>query len=116
MVQVATKHAAARQGVKSAHSAHGLHWLMSFGTLGLFVVSVIDSSIIPLPVPGSTDLLLILLVVHHANPVLAAVAATVGSICIAICPGDYRDGYPLGWRRAARSPSPPRLCFRLHFR
>ena len=53
---------------------------MGFGTLGLFVVSVIDSSIIPLPVPGSTDLLLILLVAHRANPVLAAVAATVGSI------------------------------------
>jgi membrane protein YqaA with SNARE-associated domain len=48
--------------------------------MGLFVVSVIDSSIIPLPVPGSTDLLLILLVAHGANPVLAAVAATVGSI------------------------------------
>ena len=27
---------------------------MGFGTLGLFAVSVIDSSIIPLPVPGST--------------------------------------------------------------
>ena len=53
---------------------------MSFGTLGLFAVSVIDSSIIPLPVPGSTDLLLILLVVHRANPVLAAVAAIAGSI------------------------------------
>jgi membrane protein YqaA with SNARE-associated domain len=53
---------------------------MGFGTMGLFVVSVIDSSIIPLPVPGSTDLLLILLVVHHANPVLAAITATVGSI------------------------------------
>jgi membrane protein YqaA with SNARE-associated domain len=53
---------------------------MGFGTMGLFFVSLIDSSIIPLPVPGSTDLLLILLVVHRANPVLAAVAATVGSI------------------------------------
>jgi membrane protein YqaA with SNARE-associated domain len=53
---------------------------MGFGTMGLFVVSVIDSSIIPLPVPGSTDLLLILLVVHHANPVVAATAATLGSI------------------------------------
>jgi membrane protein YqaA with SNARE-associated domain len=69
--------------VKSAangHSSHGLHWLMGFGTLGLFGVSLIDSSIIPLPVPGSTDLLLILLVVHGANPVFAAVAAIVGSI------------------------------------
>ncbi len=53
---------------------------MGFGTMGLFVVSTIDSSIIPLPLPGSTDLLLILLVVHHANPVLAAVAAIAGSI------------------------------------
>jgi membrane protein YqaA with SNARE-associated domain len=53
---------------------------MSFGTLGLFAVSVIDSSIIPLPVPGSTDLLLILLVAHRANPFVAAIAATVGSI------------------------------------
>ena len=53
---------------------------MGFGTLGLFAVSVIDSSIIPLPVPGSTDLLLILLVAHRGDPVFAAVAATVGSI------------------------------------
>ena len=53
---------------------------MSFGVLGLFVVSAIDSSIIPLPLPGSTDLLLILLVAHRANPILAALAATAGSI------------------------------------
>jgi membrane protein YqaA with SNARE-associated domain len=83
MGQTSAGHAVAKQGVKSAkvvHKAHGLHWLMGFGTMGLFVVSVIDSSIIPLPVPGSTDLLLILLVAHGANPVLAAIAATVGSI------------------------------------
>jgi membrane protein YqaA with SNARE-associated domain len=83
MDQISASHQVAKQGVKSAkavHSGHGLHWLMGFGTMGLFVVSVIDSSIIPLPVPGSTDLLLILLVAHGANPVLAAIAATVGSI------------------------------------
>jgi membrane protein YqaA with SNARE-associated domain len=83
MIQVSGKHGAAGQAVKSAkaaQSAHGLHWLMGFGTIGLFVVSVIDSSIIPLPLPGSTDLLLILLVVHRADPVLAALAAFVGSI------------------------------------
>jgi membrane protein YqaA with SNARE-associated domain len=74
MLQVATKPA------KAAHSAHGLHWLMGFGTMGLFVVSTIDSSIIPLPLPGSTDLLLILLVAHRADPVLAAIAALAGSI------------------------------------
>jgi membrane protein YqaA with SNARE-associated domain len=53
---------------------------MGFGTLGLFAVSTIDSSIIPLPLPGSTDLLLILLVVHRADPVLAAIAALAGSV------------------------------------
>jgi membrane protein YqaA with SNARE-associated domain len=81
--QTSGKHASATQAVKSVKTiqrGHGLHWLMGFGTLGLFVVSVIDSSIIPLPVPGSTDLLLILLVAHRGDPVLAAVAATVGSI------------------------------------
>lgn len=83
MIQLSAKHEAVRQGVKAAskgQSAHGLRWLMGFGTLGLFAVSLIDSSIIPLPVPGSTDLLLILLVVHGADPVFAAVAAIVGSI------------------------------------
>jgi membrane protein YqaA with SNARE-associated domain len=76
VIQVSTKHA-----VKApAHSAHGLHWLMGFGTMGLFVVSTIDSSIIPLPLPGSSDLLLILLVAHRANPFLAAIAAIAGSI------------------------------------
>ena len=53
---------------------------MSFGTVGLFAVSVIDSSIIPLPLPGSTDLLLILLVAHGANPELAALTALAGSL------------------------------------
>jgi membrane protein YqaA with SNARE-associated domain len=48
--------------------------------MGLFVVSAIDSSIIPLPLPGSTDLLLILLVAHRANPVISALAAIAGSI------------------------------------
>jgi membrane protein YqaA with SNARE-associated domain len=83
MLLVPTKHGVARQAAKSAnpgHSAHGLHWLMGFGTMGLFVVSTIDSSIIPLPLPGSTDLLLILLVAHGANPVFAAIAAIAGSI------------------------------------
>jgi membrane protein YqaA with SNARE-associated domain len=76
VIQISTKHA-----VKPPiHRAYGLHWLMGFGTMGLFVVSTIDSSIIPLPLPGSTDLLLILLVAHRANPFMAATAAIAGSI------------------------------------
>jgi membrane protein YqaA with SNARE-associated domain len=77
---LSAQHEAVRQGAKAARSGHGLRWLMSFGAVGLFVVSAIDSSIIPLPVPGSTDLLLILLIAHGGDPVFGAAAAIVGSI------------------------------------
>ncbi len=88
------------KSAKAGHSAHGLHWLMGFGTMGLFVVSVIDSSIIPLPLPGSTDLLLILLVVHRADPVLAALAAFAGSIL-----GGYLTWKRRRQRRRSSAPS-----------
>jgi len=47
---------------------------------GLFLVSVLDSSIIPLPVPGTTDLLLLWLVSHNGNPWLLAGSAIAGSM------------------------------------
>jgi membrane protein YqaA with SNARE-associated domain len=53
---------------------------MHLGPLGLFLVAVVDSSIVPLPIPGSTDLLLLLLVSHQGNPWLFAIAAIAGSI------------------------------------
>jgi membrane protein YqaA with SNARE-associated domain len=56
------------------------HWLTHLGALGLFFVAVVDSSIIPLPLPGSTDLLLLLLVAHNGNPWLLAICAVTGSI------------------------------------
>jgi membrane protein YqaA with SNARE-associated domain len=62
------------------HAPPALRWILNFGGFGLFAVSVVDSSIIPLPVPGSTDLLLLLLVVHRANAILMASAAIVGSV------------------------------------
>jgi membrane protein YqaA with SNARE-associated domain len=80
VIQASAKHQGAGHGVNGAHASHGLHWLLGFGTLGLFAVSVIDSSMIPLPLPGSTDLLLILLVVHRADPILAAAVAIAGAI------------------------------------
>jgi membrane protein YqaA with SNARE-associated domain len=48
--------------------------------LGLFSVAVVDSSVIPLPLPGSTDLLLLWLVAHSGNPWLLAPCAIAGSI------------------------------------
>lgn len=54
--------------------------LTGFGGLGLFAVAAIDSSLIPLPLPGSTDLLLLLLIVHGADPWTMALAASAGSL------------------------------------
>jgi membrane protein YqaA with SNARE-associated domain len=56
------------------------HWLVHLGTFGLFVVAVIDSSVIPLPIPGSTDLLLLWLVAHSGDPRLLVPIAVTGSL------------------------------------
>ena len=56
------------------------HWLMHLGGLGLFAVAVIDSSVIPLPLPGSTDLLLLWLVADGADPWLLVPIAISGSL------------------------------------
>jgi len=53
---------------------------MHLGAFGLFFVAVVDSSVIPLPLPGSTDLLLLWLVAHRGDPWLLAPSAIVGSI------------------------------------
>lgn len=94
-MQQPTQHAAAGHAARS-HRPHGLHWLMGFGTLGLFIVSTIDSSPIPLPLPGSSDLLLVLLVAHRANPFLAAAAAIAGSLV---------GGY-LSWKAGVKGGEP----------
>ncbi len=55
-------------------------WLTHLGVPGLFFVAVVDSSFIPLPLPGSTDLLLLWLVAHSGDPWLLAPCAVAGSI------------------------------------
>ncbi len=62
------------------HSPLVPHWLAHLGVLGLFSVAVVDSSVIPLPLPGSTDLLLLWLVAHSGDPWLLVPCAVVGSI------------------------------------
>jgi len=54
--------------------------LTHMGALGLFSIAVVDSSVIPLPLPGSTDLLLLWLVAHSGNPWLLALIAIAGSL------------------------------------
>ena len=55
-------------------------WLTRWGVFGLFSVAVIDSSVIPLPLPGSTDLLLLWLVAQGGNPWLLVPCTVAGSI------------------------------------
>jgi len=63
---------AARHGAATHHSPL-LRWLISLGGIGLFGVAILDSSVIPLPLPGSTDLLLLLLTAHRRTTVLMAI-------------------------------------------
>lgn len=56
------------------------HWLTHLGALGLFSVAVFDSSVIPLTLPGSTDLLLLWLVANSGDPWLLALSAIAGSL------------------------------------
>ena len=64
-----------------AHGPHIPHWLIHLGIPGLFVVSLLDAAIIPLPLPGSADVLLLLLAAQrHSHPVVLAVTAIVASV------------------------------------
>jgi membrane protein DedA with SNARE-associated domain len=64
----------------AAHHPNPLiHLLLSFGLIGVFFVSIVDSSFVPLPVPGITDLMIVVLAAQHANLFLLIGGATVGS-------------------------------------
>jgi membrane protein YqaA with SNARE-associated domain len=56
-----------------------LHFLLRFGVVGIFLVSIVDSSFIPLPVPGVTDIMVLVLAAQHTNVFLLVGLATVGS-------------------------------------
>jgi membrane protein YqaA with SNARE-associated domain len=71
----------AKTAVRRAQRAHTLHWLSHLGLPGVFCISAIDSSPIPLPIPGTTDLLLLWLVAHRSGaPWLLVICAVAGSI------------------------------------
>lgn len=56
-----------------------MHFLFSFGLVGLFLVSIVDSSFIPLPIPGVSDIMIVLLAAQHTNLFLLVGLTTVGS-------------------------------------
>jgi membrane protein YqaA with SNARE-associated domain len=56
------------------------HWIIRLGAPGLFAVSFIDASVIPLVIPGSTDLLLLWLISHGGSAWLMVPCALAGSL------------------------------------
>lgn len=67
---------AAEHGKKS----EAFRWVVHLGAPGVFAVSLIDATVIPLAIPGSTDLLLLWIIGHGGNPYLMVSCAVVGSI------------------------------------
>jgi membrane protein DedA with SNARE-associated domain len=64
----------------AAHHPNPLiHLMLSFGLIGVLLVSIVDSSFVPLPLPGITDIMVVVLAAQHANLVLLIAAATIGS-------------------------------------
>ena len=56
-----------------------LHFLFGFGLLGVFLVSIVDSSFVPLPLPGITDIMIIVMAAQHQSWFLLILLATAGS-------------------------------------
>ena len=66
-------------GGMSSGSHMLIHLLFSLGLAGVFLVSIVDSSFVPLPIPGLTDIMLVLYAAQHANPWMLIAIATAGS-------------------------------------
>ena len=61
------------------HSAL-LRLFFSFGLFGLFFVAIVDSSFVPLPIPGVTDIMLIIMAARHTiNCAVLILVASMGS-------------------------------------
>ena len=56
-----------------------VHFFFHLGVVGLLLVSIVDSSFVPLPIPGVTDIMLIVYAAAHENVFLLVAVATVGS-------------------------------------
>lgn len=62
------------------HSRAFLHLIFSLGLLGLFLVAFVDSSFVPLPIPGLTDIMIIIMAAQRHNWLLLILIASVGSM------------------------------------
>lgn len=75
-----THHPHPRLQALRIHHPQALHWIVHLSSAGILVVAAIDFSLIPLPVPNATDLLLLALVARGGSPWLLVPAAVAGSV------------------------------------
>lgn len=57
-----------------------VRWILHFGVAGVFVVALLDAAPFPLPIPGSTDILILILTANGEWPWLLALVAIAGSL------------------------------------
>jgi membrane protein YqaA with SNARE-associated domain len=62
---------------RTPHDA--LRFFFHLGLVGLFFISAVDSSFVPLPIPGVTDIMIIFYAAGKENVVLLVLIATLGS-------------------------------------
>ena len=62
-----------------AASRELVHFFFHLGLVGLFIISSVDSSFIPLPIPGITDIMIVVYAANHASVILLVLIATAGS-------------------------------------
>jgi membrane protein YqaA with SNARE-associated domain len=69
-------------GITKPHVHHMrlLHSLAHLGPFGVFAVAALDSSVIPLPVPGATDLMVLWLASRSVNIWVLLLCAVTGSL------------------------------------
>ena len=68
------------QAAAAPAAHHGfIHFFRHLGIIGLLPISAVDSSFVPLPIPGVTDILLIVFAAAHSNVFLLVALATLGS-------------------------------------
>ena len=71
---------AARAHAHTQHAHSGfMHFMRHMGLIGLLPISAVDSSFVPLPIPGVTDILLIVFAAAHSNVFLLVALSTIGS-------------------------------------
>ena len=66
--------------VGGGHKGAIFRWVAHLGAVGVFAVSLVDATIVPLAIPGSTDLLLLWLISNGRNPYFLGACAVVGSL------------------------------------